>query len=115
MLPIIGRYELLTEIASGGMASVYAARVKGAEGFEKLVALKRMLPAISSDPEFQKMFLDEGRLAAHIRSSYVVSTFDLDRHHDGSFYLVMDLVIGASVSSILRGSGGALLPIPVVV
>jgi serine/threonine protein kinase len=108
----IGRYELLAEIASGGMATVYAARATGAQGFEKLVALKRMLPEISSDIECRKMFIDEGRLAAHIRSSYVVSTFDLQQHDDGSLYLVMDLVIGASLASILRGSGGAPLPIP---
>lgn len=113
-LGTIGRYELLTEIASGGMATVYAARVSGAQGFEKLVALKRMLPSISADPHFQKMFLDEGRLAAHIRSSYVVSTFDLQRHDDGSFYLVMDLVIGASLAYILHGCAGAPLPIPAV-
>ncbi|MFK8002139.1 MAG: serine/threonine protein kinase [Polyangiales bacterium] len=111
----IGRYELLAEIASGGMATVYSARVKGADGFEKLVALKRMLPDISADSEFQKMFLDEGRLAAQIRSSHVVSTFDLDRHEDGSLYLVMDLVIGASLAAILRGSAGAPIPVPVVV
>ncbi|MFK8002203.1 MAG: serine/threonine protein kinase [Polyangiales bacterium] len=113
-LGTIGRYELLTEIASGGMATVYAARVRGAQGFEKLVALKRMLPSISADSEFQKMFLDEGRLAAHIRSSYVVSTFDLQRHDDGSLYLVMDLVIGASLAYILHGSAGAPLPVPAV-
>lgn len=105
---------MLAEIASGGMATVYAARVTGAQGFEKLVAVKRMLPAISSDPECRNMFIDEGRLAAHIRSSYVVSTFDLQEHEDGSLYLVMDLVIGASLASVLRGSAGAPLPIPVV-
>lgn len=110
---IDGRYEILCRVASGGMATVYAARVVGAEGFEKLVALKRMLPAVSADGDYQRMFLDEGRVAAHIRSPYVVSTFDLGRDAEGGLYIVMDLVVGASLSSILRGCSAQSTHLPI--
>lgn len=109
-----GRYEILCEVASGGMATVYAARVVGAVGFEKLVALKRMLPRVSADDGYRRMFLDEAKVAAHIHSPYVVSTFDLGEQPDRSLYIVMDLVVGAALSSILAGSQGRQLPIDAV-
>lgn len=109
-----GRYEILCEVASGGMATVYAARVVGAVGFEKLVALKRMLPRVSADEGYRRMFLDEAKVAAHIHSPYVVSTFDLGEQPDRSLYIVMDLVVGAALSSILAGSQGRQLPIDAV-
>lgn len=111
-----GRYEILCDVASGGMASVYAARVVGAQGFEKLVAIKRMLPKVSGDPRYRTMFLDEARVAAHIHSPFVVGTYDLGEEPDGSLYIVMDLVVGTSLATLLRGSvgGGWTLPIPVV-
>lgn len=109
-----GRYEILCEVASGGMATVYAARVVGAVGFEKLVALKRMLPSVSADERYRRMFLDEAKVAAHIHSPYVVSTFDLGAQSDGSLYIVMDLVVGTALSSILAGSRGRLLPVGAV-
>ncbi|MFT5357575.1 MAG: serine/threonine protein kinase, partial [Polyangiales bacterium] len=54
---VLGRYQLLREIASGGMATVYAARSAGAGGFQKLVAVKRMLPHMTSEQQFKDMFL----------------------------------------------------------
>lgn len=96
------------------MATVYAARVVGAVGFEKLVALKRMLPSVSADDGYRRMFLDEAKVAAHIHSPYVVSTFDLGEQADGSLYIVMDLVVGSALSSILAGSHGRQLPLDAV-
>lgn len=98
----LGRYQILRKIADGGMARVYAARVSGASGFEKLVAIKQMLPEISPRPDMRRMFLDEARVAANIRSPHVVSTFDLGEAEDGSPYIVMDLVLGCTVSEITR-------------
>ena len=60
----LGRYELLVPIAQGGMAIVWAARMKGTRGFQKLVAIKTMLPDLSDDPDFEAMFLEIGR--AHV-------------------------------------------------
>ncbi len=111
----VGRYELLFRIASGGMAEVYAGRVSGEAGFQKLVAVKRMLPQLADDDEFVTMFLDEARVAANISSPNCVSTIDLGRADDGSLYIVMELVVGVTLARILKWSVQNRQPIPVSV
>jgi serine/threonine-protein kinase len=96
-----GRYEPLFRIGIGGMAEVYAARIRGEAGFQKLVAVKRMLPHLTGDPKFVGMFLDEARLAANIQSPHVVSTLDLGRSEEGALYIVMELVIGVTIGQVL--------------
>ncbi len=98
--PRFGRYEQLFRIAAGGMAEVHAARMLGEAGFEKVVAVKRMLPHLADDPQFVTMFLDEARLAANVASPHVVSTLDLGRADDGSLYIVMELVVGVPLSAL---------------
>lgn len=112
-----GRYEALFHVASGGMAEVFAARLRGPAGFEKLVAVKRLLPELADD-HFVTMFLDEARLAAHISSPHVVQTLELGRaDDDGALYIVMELVVGVTLYdlavAVIDGSLGA-LPVPVV-
>ena len=99
------------------MAEVYAARVSGEAGFQKLVAVKRMLPTLADDEEFVTMFLDEARVAAHIESPHVVTTHDLGRAEDGSLYIAMELVVGVTLSRILRtyARRNAWVPVPVAV
>jgi serine/threonine-protein kinase len=97
-----GRYELLFPIASGGMAEVHAARLTSEGGFQKLVALKRMHKHLAEDEQFVSMFLDEARLAANIVGPHVVGTIDLGRAGSGELYMVMELVVGASLSQLLR-------------
>src|SRR5450432_3147235 len=63
----LGSYELLQELAAGGMATVYVARQIGAAGFERLVVLKRVHPHLVKDKEFTNMFRDEARLASRVR------------------------------------------------
>lgn len=108
----MGRHELLFRIASGGMAEVYAARSTGAGGFEKLVAIKRMLPTLADDEDFVAMFLDEARMAATIQSPHVVQTLDLGRDETGALYLVMDLVVGAPLSRIMKEAARARRVVP---
>jgi serine/threonine-protein kinase len=92
-----GRYEALFHIASGGMAEVFAARLRGPHGFEKLVAVKRLLPNLT-DESFVTMFLDEARLAANITSPHVVQTLELGRADDDqALYIVMELVVGVTL------------------
>ncbi len=86
------------------MAEVYAARIVGEGGFQKVVALKRMLPTLAEDERFVTMFLDEGRVAANISSPNVVQTLDLGRADDDSLYLVMELVVGVSLGRLVRGA-----------
>src|SRR5580658_6361723 len=94
---VLGRYELLLPIAQGGMATVWAARQKGSRGFQKTVAIKTMLPALSEDPQFEQMFLDEAALAARIHHPNVVETLDLGEQDD-ILYLVMEWVDGEALS-----------------
>lgn len=109
----MGRYELLFRIASGGMAEVYAARVQGEAGFEKLVAVKRMLPTLADDEEFVQMFLDEARLAANISSPYVVQTLDLGRDGDGALFIAMELIVGVTLSRIMKEAAKVRRAVPV--
>jgi serine/threonine protein kinase len=97
----IGRYEFLVPIAKGGMAGVWAARLKGTRGFAKTVAIKTMLPTLSDDPLFEQMFLDEAQIAAQIHHPNVVEIMDLGEQED-VLYQVMEYVDGESMATILR-------------
>jgi serine/threonine protein kinase len=109
----LGRYEVLFRLASGGMAEVFVARQRGEGGFERVVAIKRMLAHIADDDRFVAMFLDEARLAAYISSPHVVQTLDVDVDDQGSPFIVMDLVIGLTLAQILRASSARKAFIPV--
>ena len=69
----LGRYEILTHLAAGGMATVFLGRVHGAAGFQRFVAIKRLHPHLAADQQFMTMFLDEARLAARIHHPNVVA------------------------------------------
>jgi serine/threonine-protein kinase len=112
---LLGRYEQFFRIAAGGMAEVYAGRIRGEAGFEKLVAIKRMLPHLAEDERFVDMFLDEGRVAANVASPHVVQTLDLGRAEDGSLFLVLDLVVGASLWALMRAAARRNQPIPIAI
>ena len=95
----VGRYEFLLPIAQGGMAAVWAARLKGSRGFSKLVAVKTMLPGFSDEPQFEQMFLDEARIASRIRHPHVAEIYDLGEQDD-ILYLVLELIDGQPLSAI---------------
>jgi len=61
------------------MAEIYLARVAGAEGFTKLVVVKRLLDKLAGDPEFVQMFLDEARINARLSHSNIVQVLELER------------------------------------
>jgi eukaryotic-like serine/threonine-protein kinase len=112
---VLGRYELLLPIASGGMAMVWAARLKGSRGFQKIVAVKTMLPKLSEDEQFEQMFLDEASLASQIRHPHVVEILDLGEQQ-GILFLVMEWVDGVPLNQLMKAArpkGG--VPIPVAV
>ncbi len=111
----VGRYLLFSEIASGGMASVHLARLVGAIGFSRTVAIKRLLPHFGDDPEFLAMFRDEARIAARIRHPNVVSILDVVAEGN-ELFLVMDYVEGESLAKLLRATSErrALVPREIV-
>jgi eukaryotic-like serine/threonine-protein kinase len=100
---VLGRYELLLPIASGGMATVWVARLKGSRGFSKTVAVKTILPSLSDDPTFEQMFLDEATLASKIQHPNVAQIIDLGEE-DEVLFLAMEWVDGESLSTLSKFS-----------
>ncbi|MDC3981033.1 serine/threonine-protein kinase [Polyangium jinanense] len=90
-------------IAQGGMAVVWAARMKGTRGFQKIVAVKTMLPELSQDPQFEDMFLAEAGLASRIRHPHVCEILDLGEQ-DGLIYIVMEWIDGEPLSQLARAA-----------
>jgi serine/threonine-protein kinase len=95
----LDRYELLRPIAEGGMASVWAARQLGKHRFEKLVAIKTILPELARQAHFRSMLLDEARIASRVDHPNVVRILDLGEEKD-LLYLVMEWVDGDSLWSL---------------
>ncbi len=112
----LGRYQVLGQIAAGGMAGVYVARAHGVAGFERLVAIKVLHPHLAYEEEFISMFLDEARLAARIRHPNVVATLDVSDSKGGGYFLVMEFIEGVNLATLLRQAIDAKerLPEPVV-
>jgi eukaryotic-like serine/threonine-protein kinase len=95
-------------IAAGGMAMVWAARLKGSRGFQKIVAVKTMLPKLSEDDQFEKMFLDEASLASKVRHPNAVEILDLGEQ-DGVLFLAMEWIDGVPLNHLMKAakrSGG---------
>src|SRR3954465_3315305 len=89
----LDRYELIGELASGGMATVFLGRLAGVGGFQRFVAIKRLHPHLASEEEFIDMFLDEARLAAGIHHPHVVPILEVGQS-DSAYYLVMEYIEG---------------------
>lgn len=102
----LGRYRLCYELASGGMATVYLARMDGAHGFEKLVALKRIHPHLVSERSYVEMFLDEARIASGITHPNVCSVFDFGEF-EGEYYLAMEYLVGEPLARLCRRAGAS--------
>lgn len=95
-----GRQLLLERINVGGMAEVFKAKAFGVEGFERIVAIKRILPTLVEDDEFTTMFVDEARIAAQLTHQNIVQIYDLGRHEE-TFYISMEYVAGRDLRAIL--------------
>ncbi len=108
----IERYELVAEIASGGMATVFLARLSGMGGFQRFVALKRLHPHLAVETEFVRMFLDEARLAALIHHPNVVPILEVGAS-DGGYYLVMEYIEGDTLARLMSREAtiGSRLPV----
>ena len=107
----LGRYEILLEIASGGMATVYIGRQRGVGGFERVVAIKRLHHHLTDVPEVAQSLMDEARIAALVRHPNVVSVHDVCEL-GREYILVMDYVDGTSLSNLMRAAARAGIRIP---
>lgn len=95
------KYRLDTRLGGGGMAEVFLASQIGAEGFTRRVAIKRVLPGYSENPQFAQMFISEAQLSSRLLHPNIVAVTDFDRDDEGRLYLVMELVSGKDLDAIL--------------
>jgi serine/threonine-protein kinase len=95
------RYRVIERLESGGMAEVFRAESEGLQGFRKQVAIKRVLPNLSSKKKFISMFLDEARLSAQLSHSNCVQVFDIGVG-DNAYFIVMEFVDGGNLKTIIE-------------
>lgn len=107
----IDRYDLVAEIATGGMATVYLARLSGMGGFQRNVAVKLLHPHLAKNAEFVEMFFDEARLAASIHHPNVVPILEVGEGEQG-YYLVMEYIEGDTFASLLSKAAASGLRVP---
>jgi serine/threonine protein kinase len=96
-----GKYTLFERIGRGGMADVFKARVQGPAGFERIFVVKRILPHLSDDPVFTKMFIDEAKLAARLTHPNIVQVFELGAV-DNEYFMSMEYVRGRDLAETMR-------------
>jgi serine/threonine protein kinase len=98
-----GKYTLIGRLGTGGMAEVFKCRLAGMGGFEKTVAIKRILPERINDPEFMKMFLDEARVAANLNHPNISQVFEVG-DVEGVPYIAMEFVGGPTLFTLCRAA-----------
>ena len=98
---VLGRYELLAPIAKGGMAEVWAARLHGSRGFQRMVALKMMTRGALADARMEQMFFEEASLASRLQHPNVAATLDLG-DQDGTLYMAMEWVDGEPLTVVFE-------------
>jgi serine/threonine-protein kinase len=110
-----GQYMLVRKLAEGGMAEIFLAKRLGADGFERNVVIKRMLPHLSALPDFVEMFRDEARLAARLVHPNVVQIHELGFTED-CYYICMEYLPGEDFSTTVRTASyrGEYVPVPLV-
>jgi len=107
------RYDVVDRIAVGGMAEVFLAKAYGAHGFEKTLAIKRILPDLARDPEFEQRFIAEAKVAVKLSHTNIVQVMDFGRFAE-SLFIAMEYVDGLDLAALLRRYKdlGARVPIP---
>ncbi|HEY1558191.1 MAG TPA: protein kinase [Kofleriaceae bacterium] len=97
----VGRYEVISHLATGGMAQIYLARQTGLGAFERHVVLKTILRERATDQRFITMFLDEAKLAATLNHQNIAQVYEVDQA-DGSYFMAMEYVHGENARAILE-------------
>ena len=98
---LFGKYLLLERLNVGGMAEVFVAKAFGVEGFERILAIKKILPTMAEDEEFITMFIDEARISVQLNHANVVHIHELGKHDD-AYYIAMEYVPGKDLRSLLE-------------
>ncbi len=108
----LGKYELFGRLAVGGMAELFVARTRSLHGFEKTVALKRVLPQHVANQKLVKLLMHEARLAANLNHPNIAQVYDVGEYA-GTYFFTMEYVIGKDLRDIARAAveRGKWLPI----
>jgi serine/threonine-protein kinase len=95
----IGPYRVVARLGAGGMAEVFLAHAYGASGFEKKIAIKRLLPELRGEPDLEKLLLEEARLGAMLSHECLIGIHELgvDR---GIYFVRMDWIDGADLAAL---------------
>jgi serine/threonine-protein kinase len=96
------RYTMLERLGGGGQAEVYRGIAESMEGFKRQVAIKRVLPHLTSNPRFVAMFLDEARLSLFLQHANVVQVFDISKAPDDTYFLAMEYVDGCDLKALIE-------------
>ena len=107
-----GKYLLLERIAVGGMAEVFVAKAFGVEGFERLLAIKKILPTMGEDAEFISMFVDEARIAVQLSHANIVQVLELGKH-DENLYIAMEYISGRDLRQLIERFRKRQQPMPI--
>jgi serine/threonine-protein kinase len=99
----VTRYELLDRIGVGGMAEIFRGKAVAAGGFEKPVAIKRILPHLSQDRRFVELLIAEAKVLSLLKHRNIVQIFDVGLGDDGKYFLVMEYVDGKDLGAVQRG------------
>jgi serine/threonine protein kinase len=99
----VTRYELLDRIGVGGMAEIFRGKAVAAGGFEKPVAIKRILPHLSQDKRFVELLIAEAKVLSLLKHRNIVQIFDVGLGDDSQYFLVMEFVDGKDLGAIQRG------------
>lgn len=96
-----GKYFLFDRVAVGGMAEVFRAKTLGADGSERIVAVKRILPDVAADKELVSMFIDEAKIAVQLNHPNICQVFDWGKVDD-SYFIAMEYVSGRDLRSVFQ-------------
>jgi len=99
-----GRYVLIDKLAVGGMAEIYKAKTYGVDGFEKLLAIKRILPHCAADSDFVSMLVDEAKLTVLLSHANIVQVYDLGKVGD-DYFISMEFIQGTNLRELIRRVG----------
>jgi serine/threonine protein kinase len=108
-----GKYQIVERIAAGGMAEIFKARLDGIGGFHRTFAIKRILPHLTTNPEFVDMLVDEAKIAGLLSHANIVQILDLGTI-DQQYYIAMEYVNGRDLGQLLARcvDKGITLPVP---
>ena len=105
-----GKYQLLDKIAAGGMAELYRAKLTGAQGFEKLIAIKKILPHLCEEDNLVASFINEAKLAALLHHENIVQIYDFGRMDD-EYFIAMEFIFGKDLRTIRKTAKERDLPL----